>query len=220
MSSANSNPNETFKVLDVGCGRSLNLVDVPVGAHIVGIDLDEAALAINEGLDEAIVGDVEKFELPMDEYDLIVCQDVLEHLRNPGAALERLVTAVKPGGRIEVRVPWVFSAKALIAKFTPHWFHVWVYRTILGSKQAGKPGFGPYPTYLRWNSLTPYKLRKYAESHGLQIEQCVIEEAVSIRRLCDEKPLLAVMLRIPFPLNDPRFTELRFTAIKPFLKAA
>jgi len=218
MGSANSN--ETFKVLDVGCGRSLHLVDVPAGAYIVGIDLDEAALAINEGLDEAIVGDIETFELPAGEYDLIVCQDVLEHLRNPGAALERMAAAVKPGGRIEVRVPWVFSAKALIAKFTPHWFHVWVYRTVLGSKQAGKPGFGPYPTYLRWNALTPYKLRKYAESHGLKIEQCVIEEAASIRRLCDERRSLAVMLRIPSPLNDPRFTELRFTAVRPIPKAA
>jgi hypothetical protein len=66
-------------------------------------------------------------------------------------------------------VPYVFSAKGLIAKFTPHAVHVWVYRHVLGHQRAGEPGAGPFKTYLRF-SIAPEALRKFARERRLILE--------------------------------------------------
>jgi len=34
-----------------------------------------------------------------------------------------------------------------VTRVTPHWFHVFFYRHVMGMKNAGKPGYAPYPTH-------------------------------------------------------------------------
>jgi SAM-dependent methyltransferase len=153
------------RVLDAGCGRLTQAA--PPGAHVAGIDIDEAGLAANTDLDEKIVGSIESYPLPPNSFDLIYCHDVLEHLENPIAALDNLVQALAPGGELHVGVPDVTSRKSLIAKFTPHVFHVTFYRFI-GFRHAGEPGYGPFKTYLRW-SIRPTKLMEWASGRGLDV---------------------------------------------------
>ena len=55
---------------------------------------------------EMIVGDIETMELGgLGRYDAIVFGDVLEHLRNPRAVLERLSGLLKPGGKVLISLP-------------------------------------------------------------------------------------------------------------------
>src|SRR6185312_11985699 len=78
------------------------------GNTIVGIELDpEAARAAEAFCERVLVGDVETMELPLEpaSFDVVLCGDVVEHLREPGAALARLRVFLKPGGRIVLSTP-------------------------------------------------------------------------------------------------------------------
>jgi 2-polyprenyl-3-methyl-5-hydroxy-6-metoxy-1,4-benzoquinol methylase len=163
------------RVLDAGCGRQIKHRLWP-DAYVVGIDVDEDALALNHEVDEKIVGDVQTYLLPPASYDAITCFDVLEHLPHPEQALANLARALRPGGTLHIGIPNLDSPKAIATKVTPHWFHVWFYRRIVGDRLAGMPGHGPYKTYLR-RSLRPAKLGKAARSVGLELESVELLEA-------------------------------------------
>jgi SAM-dependent methyltransferase len=162
------------KVLDAGCGFTLP-TELPEHARLVGLDISAEALAKHERLDDAIVGDVETYPLPDDEFDVILCWTVLEHLEHPRSAFENLARAVKPGGLLVIGVPNVWSLKGIVTRLTPYRFHVWLYRHLLGQPQAGTPGFGPYPTYLR-RDISPRALGELGTASNLD---CVY--AVSYR---------------------------------------
>jgi SAM-dependent methyltransferase len=162
------------KVLDAGCGFTLP-VELPEHARLVGLDLSPAALAKHDRLDEAIVGDVETYPLPSNEFDVVLCWTVLEHLERPRVAFENLARAVKPGGLLVIGVPNVWSLKGIVTRLTPYRFHVWLYRHLLGQPKAGMPGFGPYPTHLR-RDISPHALGELGKASNLD---CVY--AVSYR---------------------------------------
>jgi hypothetical protein len=44
-----------------------------------------------------------------------------------------------------IRGPLEVSMKGLLARWTPFWIHVAFHRYFLGSKNAGKPGYAPFP---------------------------------------------------------------------------
>lgn len=70
--------------------------------------------------------------------------------------------------------PHPLSPKGLLAKWTPHRFHVWWYRRVFKIPSSGAPGHGPYRTYLRW-SLRPAGLRRMARRARLEVESLEIE---------------------------------------------
>jgi O-antigen biosynthesis protein len=87
-------PTTARRVLDVGCGvgRLGEAIKARQGAEVVGIELDQVAGSAAQGrLDRVVVGDIERIALgfAVDEFDCIVCGDVLEHLEDPGAFLRR-----------------------------------------------------------------------------------------------------------------------------------
>jgi 2-polyprenyl-3-methyl-5-hydroxy-6-metoxy-1,4-benzoquinol methylase len=97
------------RVLDVGC--SSGYLAHPLserGNTIVGIELDpEAARAAEQFCERVLVGDVETTELPLEpaSFDVVLCGDVVEHLRDPVAALARLRVFLKPGGSVVLSTP-------------------------------------------------------------------------------------------------------------------
>jgi SAM-dependent methyltransferase len=99
-------------ILDVGCGMGFFLAAARgLGyKHVEGIDIDseQIKLAARRGLAVELVYDSEKrlLETP-EKYAFIGCFDVLEHLSAPDQLrLGRAIyTALKPGGRIVVKVP-------------------------------------------------------------------------------------------------------------------
>ena len=153
-------------VLDAGCGYTLPL-DFGGSVRLVGLDASPEALAKNLNIDAGIVGDVETYPLEPGTFDAVLCWQVLEHLRHPRAALANMARALRPGGLLIVGIPNVWSLKGLLTRFTPHVFHVWVYRRVLGKPDAGKPGFAPFPTYLR-RDIAPRRLAAMAREHDLE----------------------------------------------------
>ena len=102
-----------MKCLDVGCGGgdvSFAMARlVGSSGSVAGIDLDETKLqlardeAAREGLRNVDFRN-SNVEILADEsaYDLVYSRFLLSHLRDPAAALRRMVRAAKPGGAIVV----------------------------------------------------------------------------------------------------------------------
>jgi len=92
--------------LDVGCGaghwgRAL-LPHLPE-AHLVGVDVEETFLQLarekgEAGRTEYRVGSAEKLPFPDASFDLVTCQLVLIHVRDPAVALTEMKRVLRPGG--------------------------------------------------------------------------------------------------------------------------
>ena len=207
-----------MRLLDAGCGRYVKPLELADDCHVVGIDISQAALEANPDLDERIVGDLETYPLPEASFDLAVCWDVLEHLRRPELALENIIRSLKPGGRLIIGLPNLLTPKALATKFTPHRFHVLVYRRLFHFPNAGLADHGPFPTHLRW-SLRPSALEAWAARRGLAIDELTRYRSPSMTALYDRYPLLTAGLvhlwKLLFAGADPRESELRIVIRKP-----
>ena len=99
--------------LDVGCGGGDVTLELARRAHagrVVGIDLDEAKLAIartearEAGADniEYRCHDLRSPDLGSSEYDVVHARFVLSHLVDPQAAVDSLVRVLRPGGALVV----------------------------------------------------------------------------------------------------------------------
>lgn len=163
---------DPIKILEAGCGtwRYLELDDIP--HHLTGVDLDEEALALRKkkfnDIHDYIVGDLETVALAPASYDAIYNSFVLEHIEHADKVLENFVRWVKPGGVIVVRVPDPYSAHGFVTKVTPHWFHVLYYRYALNQKNAGKPGYAPYPTYYH-PVISRQGMRDFCSKHNIEL---------------------------------------------------
>ena len=103
-------PANIGSVLEIGCseGNTLQwLRDSKSIKTCSGIEIipDVAARAIEKGLD-VVVADIERDGIPFkDQYDLILCLDVLEHLLDPWGALKNITGSIKPGGYFIASIP-------------------------------------------------------------------------------------------------------------------
>ena len=159
---------KSIRVLEAGCGSTAHL-SFPAPCHMTGIDISERQLERHKLLEERIVGDLQTYRLPAASFDAVVCWDVLEHLRDPVAAVKNMAAAVRPGGILVLACPNPLSFKGLGARLTPHWFHVWFYRHILGIKYAGTDDRGPFPTVMS-RRIGAGPICALAESCGLTVE--------------------------------------------------
>jgi predicted TPR repeat methyltransferase len=101
------------RVLDVGCGEGLYLELLrDLGfRNISGIDPSDAmvskALEKNLPVEKKYLQDVTEKEI----YDVVMMMDVLEHLDDPGAALQKVNEILKKGGLLLMSTPVCDSLK-------------------------------------------------------------------------------------------------------------
>ena len=101
------------RVLDVGCGTGhllRFLVDRMESRpeRIVGVDHSEAGIRRARALlpeGTWLVDDLFSLRLDEDRFDLVLCTEVLEHLHEPGRAVDVLRRLCAPGGRVAITVP-------------------------------------------------------------------------------------------------------------------
>ena len=95
------------QVLDVGCGGGLlSEALASCGAHVTGIDMADASLAVarTHMKDSGLVIDYRKAmaEALADEspgrYDVVVCMELLEHVPRPASIIDACARLVRPGG--------------------------------------------------------------------------------------------------------------------------
>jgi 2-polyprenyl-3-methyl-5-hydroxy-6-metoxy-1,4-benzoquinol methylase len=113
------------RVLDVGCSTGYLAQRLSGrGAAVVGIELDEqAAEEARRVCEQVLVGDVEAMEFPFEpeSFDVVLCGDLVEHLRAPGAWLERVRPLIRSGGRLVLTTPnvanWSIRASLLLGRW-------------------------------------------------------------------------------------------------------
>lgn len=98
-----------LRVLELGAGdgATLRLAKARgLASYAVGIDLVEPANA-EPRLDGFLTGSIEVMELPFApaSFDVVLAADVLEHLVDPWATVERLVPLLAPGGLFLASLP-------------------------------------------------------------------------------------------------------------------
>jgi 2-polyprenyl-3-methyl-5-hydroxy-6-metoxy-1,4-benzoquinol methylase len=102
-------PTTASRILEIGAssGGTLRwLKDIYAGVETTGIELNASLKGeLGRNVDIAIIGDVDDCLAQLQDYDLMLFLDVLEHLIDPGATLRKLASHLKPGGCIIASVP-------------------------------------------------------------------------------------------------------------------
>jgi SAM-dependent methyltransferase len=157
-------------VLDVGCGRGAVLDDTIAFRRnlrilrgkvtkVIGIDVDEFA-SNNPFIDEFHRIATDRWPVESDSIDLLVCDNVLEHLHDPGTFFAESQRVLKQGGYICLRTPNSWSYVALFARLVPNRLHATVLAWIRGNMKAEDV----FPTHYRCNSIPA--LRRMMAMHG------------------------------------------------------
>lgn len=94
-------------ILDIGCGSGLSLLEAnALGANAFGIDVDPNTQLIADALGLNVhIGTLRDNPFPEIQFDLIVLNQVLEHIPEPQHTLMLLKKRLKSGGRLIICVP-------------------------------------------------------------------------------------------------------------------
>ena len=102
-------------VLDVGSSSGYLAEQlVARDCTVTGLELDPVAGRFAERwCEQVLVGDVETMELALAPatFDVVLCGDILEHLRDPTAALARWRPLLRRGGRLVLSTPNIANVR-------------------------------------------------------------------------------------------------------------
>jgi SAM-dependent methyltransferase len=156
-------------VLDLGAGAGVvaQMNFRGRAARVCGVDPDPR-VAANPHLDEGKVGTGERIPYPNESFDLVLADNVLEHLADPESVFREVHRVLKPGGLFLAKTPNKRHYMALIARSTPHRFHQFVNRL------RGRASVDTFPTLYRVN--TPGDARRYAALTGYAVESMQLIE--------------------------------------------
>jgi SAM-dependent methyltransferase len=99
-------------VLDIGSGGGATAVHLRARPNFGSIDIDATDVNRQYNVDESLyrrlfIGDLTKGypELVSGSYDVVICEQVLEHIHDLEVPMETIGRLVKPGGRAFIGVP-------------------------------------------------------------------------------------------------------------------
>lgn len=112
------NPHQ--KVLEVGAGAGNTLLymkEKQLAKEVMGVELMSIANSYQNhpSIDKFQVGNIEQeaIDAPQEYFDVIICADVLEHLVDPWAAVDKISGHLKNGGLLIVSIPNIRQWKAI-----------------------------------------------------------------------------------------------------------
>ena len=160
----------TDEILDVGAGAGI----IPEMnfrgrvARVCGIDPDPR-VATNPHLDESAVGFGEDLPYADGRFDVVFCDNVLEHLTQPDRVFAEILRVLRPGGRFLFKTPNRRHYMPLIARMTPDAFHRF-YNAL-----RGRDAEDTFPTVYKAN--TPEAIQRLASTVGFQVGEIVLSES-------------------------------------------
>jgi SAM-dependent methyltransferase len=98
-------------MLDIGCGSGLSLLEAQaMGAQARGVEADPNVRRIADELGVQVhIGSLYDDPFPGERFDLVVLNQVIEHVPDPDQTLVRLRSRLQPGGRVVLVFPNVRS---------------------------------------------------------------------------------------------------------------
>jgi SAM-dependent methyltransferase len=164
----NSYLHEGICIYDVGGGKTPFISKrqkEELGAYIVGIDICASELqAAPPGIYDRVVPEDICLHAGHSDGDLVICQAVLEHVRDVEAAISSISGCLKPGGTACIFVP---SRNALYARLNlllPEELKKKILFTIYPQTRQTQ-GFKSY-----YDRCTPNRFKEIAGKHGLTVE--------------------------------------------------
>lgn len=156
-------------ILDLGAGAGIVTQMNFRGqcARVCGVDLDPRVMT-NPWLDDAKVSDAGEIPYPDGSFDLVLADNVMEHLARPEEVLNEINRVLRPGGHLLFKTPNRSHYMPLIARMTPHWFHQYFNRT------RGRDTEDTFPTLYQLNSSR--QTRKLAVSSGFHVVDITLLE--------------------------------------------
>jgi SAM-dependent methyltransferase len=164
------------RVLDLGCGSGRHTAAAyrRPGARVVGVDLARGDLAaarqrlqLHDRLDahgrgrwDLCAGNALRLPFADGCFDLVVCAEVLEHVRADGGVLTEIARVLRPGGELAVSVPrrgperlcWRLSADYAAAEGG----HVRIYRKPALCARLRRAGLEPHRHHYAHSLHTPF----------------------------------------------------------------
>src|SRR5579863_2375698 len=166
-------PERPVSVLQAGCLAPLRelgigeLADEGYEISVTAVDADQPLARrvlrdTHSAYDDVITGDLRTVPIPQRAYDVVYCALLLERVHHVELVLDRLTSALKPGGLLLVRTGDRYSAAALLDRMLPGM----VRKAVWSKFRPGIPG--PFrPVYER--VVSDAGIASYALMHGLVI---------------------------------------------------
>jgi len=120
--------------------------------------------------DDVITGDLRTVPIPQRAYDVVYCALLLERVRHVELVLDRLVSALKPGGLLLIRTGDRYSSAALLDRLLPGR----VRRAVWSRFRPGIPG--PFPPVYE-KAVSDEGIASYTLLRGLVIAARTTEMA-------------------------------------------
>jgi len=146
---------ESVSLLDYGCGYGavVRALQTPL-VSAIGFEFSESCLAAGRAEGLRMTGSWEEVEREA-PYDAVLLSDVLEHLPDPRALLERCYGLQQGGGVICVSVPDFADAR---------------WRTIRRDRDAGRPITREVNPWEHLNYFSPERLMRLMQESGYEAE--------------------------------------------------
>jgi FkbM family methyltransferase len=137
-------------VLDYGCGAGQSLLELQkLGTHAYGLETDPNVKQVVDALGLRIhIGSIDDNPFPGVRFDLIVLNQVFEHIPQPALLLPKLAARLKPGGRVILSFP--NSASVFARRFGREWINWHI----------------PYHLH----HFNPASTRRFFKRHGWKVE--------------------------------------------------
>ncbi len=154
------------KVLDVGCGGGLiSEAMSKFGAEVTGIDMGEAPLSVaklhllesGEQVEYIKITAEELANQRPEQYDVVTCLEMLEHVPEPDSVIQACAQLVKPGGDV------YFSTINRNPK-------AWLF-AIVGAEYI--LNLLPRGTHEYEKLIKPSELSQYARESGLEMQRMI-----------------------------------------------
>jgi SAM-dependent methyltransferase len=190
------------RIYEAGGGSASVLPLSSLGNRTIAVvDIDDIQLSNNGYADAKILGDIQTYTFPPNSFDLIVCYNVIEHLRAVDQAILRFHEALAPGGLLFVGAPNPESLFGIVTKYTPHWFHVWYYRFILRRENAGKPGQLPFRTIYH-RLVSPKALLEFTSQIGFELVYFNLYIGGNYSNIRETRPVVGRLLHVAISLMN------------------
>ncbi|MCK5535019.1 class I SAM-dependent methyltransferase [bacterium] len=150
-------------LLDAGCGRG-KATPINYKERVklaIGVDLS-TEIKKNQTIHKKMVSNVYEIPLIDNSIDIVVCQELIEHLEYPYKFFKEVSRILKRGGIFIMMTPNLIGWRSLTSKFTPYWFHTLMNKQLYQIEQDDI-----FPTYYRANTFL--KLRKLLKNSELRI---------------------------------------------------
>ena len=154
-------PSADILEIGAGPGRSHAHSLRAVSRSVTGIDIDPAVLT-NPSLTRALLVDFRAMPFADGAFDVVIANNVVEHLDDPMALIVASVRVLRKGGSLYLKTPNLDHYVGVASRLTPHAFHVTF------NLRRGRPRDETHRTLYLLN--TGRAIRRCAARAGLDVE--------------------------------------------------